>query len=194
MAKMTIEQVRAHAAKNNLPLPPGLETPSKAPIPTRPEPPAGPGMAGRKIPAQDSGPAAPAKPRSKWLFTIPGAPMGKPRMTRRDKWKKRPAVVKYRNWADRARAAAPSDLPAEPISVSWVAYLPLPKSWRKPLQDAMRWQLHRHKPDRDNIDKALLDALFKNDAGVCQGTLEKRWDDGSGPRLEVTVESVPTHG
>lgn len=123
-------------------------------------------------------------------FTIFGTPIGKPRMTQRDKWKKRPCVMRYRAWADSARASAPADLPSQPLSVSWVAYLPLPKSWRKPLQDAMRGQLNRHKPDRDNIDKAVCDALWKDDSVIAHGTLEKRWDDGKGPRIEITISQL----
>ncbi len=128
-----------------------------------------------------------AKTGKAWQFTILGAPMGKPRQTQSDKWKKRPCVVRYRAWADSARAAAPKDLPSQPIEVSWVAYLPMAKSWRKPLRDALRGQLHRHKPDRDNIDKAVCDALWKDDSVIAKGSIEKRWDDGNGPRIELSI-------
>jgi Holliday junction resolvase RusA-like endonuclease len=45
-------------------------------------------------------------------------------------------------------------------------------------KDAPRW--HSSKPDRDNLDKAVLDALtqlgfFEDDSQVCSGTVEKRW-------------------
>lgn len=130
----------------------------------------------------------PAANSGVYEFIIPGSPIGKPRMTQRDKWKKRPNVMRYRAWADGARAAAPANLPRNPRNVSWVAYLPMPKSWSKKKRAEMRGEPHRQKPDRDNIDKALLDALFKNDAGVCFGVLEKRWDDGTGPRLLVRAE------
>lgn len=124
---------------------------------------------------------------SKISFTIPGAPMGKPRMTQRDKWKKRPCVMRYRAWADKARAAAPKSLPIQPLSVSWVAYLPMPKSWNRYRRETLQGKLHRQKPDRDNIDKAVCDALWKDDSVIALGSLEKRWDDGKGPRIEVTV-------
>jgi len=124
------------------------------------------------------------------FFVIHGAPVGKPRQTQRDKWAKRPCVMRYRAWTDKARAAAPANLTTQPLSVSWVAYLPFPQSWRQPLRDALRGGFHRHKPDRDNIDKAILDALFKQDCCVAIGSLEKRWDDGQGARIEVTVTSL----
>lgn len=119
-------------------------------------------------------------------FTIPGVVMGKPRMTRRDKWTKRPCVMRYRKWMDAARAFVPK-LPADPIDVSWVAYLPFPKSYSKKKQQALGGCAHREKPDRDNIDKGILDFLFKNDAGIAQGCMRKLWDDGYGPRLEITI-------
>lgn len=120
------------------------------------------------------------------FFVIPGQPMGKPRMTQRDVWKKRPCVVRYRAWTDKARAAA-GKLTAGPQNVSWTAYFAMPKSWLQSKKDKMRGGPHQQKPDRDNCDKALLDSLFKDDSGISDGTLRKRWDDGNGPRMEVRV-------
>lgn len=120
-------------------------------------------------------------------FTVPGNPIGKPRMTQRDKWKKRSCVVAYRNWADRVREIAGVLPPPDRIaSVSWVAYFAMPPSWSKKKRAALLGQLHRSKPDRDNIDKALLDVLFTDDSGIAAGSLEKRWS--TEPRLEVTIE------
>jgi len=123
----------------------------------------------------------------KQRFVIPGVPMGKPRMTRRDKWAKRGCVLRYRDWADEARRAAPANLMADPVRVDWVAYLPIPKSWSKKRRAVAAGQVCRSKPDRDNLDKALLDALWPQDAGVAVGMMVKRWDDGRGPRMEVEV-------
>ena len=120
-------------------------------------------------------------------FTIPGTPCPKPRMTRRDVWKKRPCVVRYREWADRARACAPADLTQEPVCLNMVAYLPMPDSWPKKKREAMRGQLHRQKPDLSNICKAVEDALFERDEGIAFGTNVKRWEDNHGPRVEVEV-------
>ncbi len=119
-------------------------------------------------------------------FTIPGVPVAKPRQTRADVWKKRPCVMRYRAWADHARASA-GTLPDNPFSVSWVAYLPIPKSWSKVAKKMAAGTHHQQKPDRDNLDKALLDSLFKSDCGIAHGVLEKLWDDGNGPRMEVTI-------
>ena len=115
---------------------------------------------------------------------MPVMPMGKPRMTRRDKWAKRPCVMRYRAFCDEVRAHA-KDFPEDCYRLDWIAYLPMPKSWSKAKKDKMQGELHQAKPDRDNIDKAILDALLKEDCMVAQGTLEKRWDDGHGSRIEM---------
>lgn len=138
-------------------------------------------------------------------FTIPGHPIGKPRMTRRDKWARRPCVLEYRAWADSARLAlyralnAANNLGAIDVNhkmrpglyeVSWVAYIGMADTWSKKNRLRLENQLHFGKPDRDNIDKALLDSLFGDDRGVCSGRLLKYWDDGQGPRLVVTINPI----
>lgn len=119
-------------------------------------------------------------------FTIPGTPVPKPRQTRADIWKKRPCVLRYREWADRARAAAPPDLTQDPVGLNLMIFLPMPASWPKKKRDAMRGQLHRTTPDLDNFIKAA-DALFSQDMGIAFGTFVKRWEDELGPRVEVEV-------
>lgn len=130
-------------------------------------------------------------------FTIPGEPIGKPRMTQADKWKKRPAVLAYRAWADKARLElfrevpfgldAQHKLPTGLYDVSWLAYVGMADSWSAKKKARLKDMLHFGKPDRDNIDKALLDSIFADDRGVCAGRITKRWDDGQGPRLVVTI-------
>ena len=132
--------------------------------------------------------------------TIQGDPIGKPRMTQADKWRRRPCVLEYRRWADKAREelvsvarkfgveiGADNKLPKGIYDVSWIAYIGMAESWPKKKRALLAGKPHFGKPDRDNIDKALLDSLFTDDRGVCTGTLNKFWDDGKGPRLEVTI-------
>lgn len=116
-------------------------------------------------------------------------PMGKPRMTQRDKWKKRPVVVRYREWCDKLRAAMPENLPGNPVSVSWKAYFSMPESWTKKKKAEMKGQHHRQKPDRDNCDKAILDCLWKDDSVIACGSIEKQWDDGQGARIELEIRT-----
>ena len=124
-------------------------------------------------------------------ITIPIVPMGKPRMTQRDKWKQRTCVVRYRAFSDNLRLLIPADLKEilsqkQCIGLSWKAFLPIPKSWTQKKKKDHRGILHLSKPDRDNIDKAILDSLFKEDSGIATGHIEKRWDDGEGTRLILT--------
>jgi Holliday junction resolvase RusA-like endonuclease len=119
-------------------------------------------------------------------FTIPGTPIGKPRQTRSDKWKKRPCVLRYREWADLARECAGRLPVAESvIDLSWTAHFEPPKSWSEAKRAAAWGELHRQSPDRDNIDKAILDALYQEDKAIAMGTLKKVW--GFPPRVEVNV-------
>ncbi len=120
-------------------------------------------------------------------FTIPGEPIGKPRMTRSDKWKRRECVLRYRDWADKARLATSGRLPPtlHILRLSCAAYFCPPASWSKKKQSACLGQLHRSKPDADNVLKCL-DALFPEDCGLAALAIEKRWD--LVPRLEITIE------
>jgi Holliday junction resolvase RusA-like endonuclease len=119
-------------------------------------------------------------------ITLDVIPMGKPRMTQQDKWKKRPCVMRYRAFADEMRRQVGGRIPLDTVDLSWVAYLPIPKSWTEEKKERLSGEFHLQKPDRDNIDKAILDALFKEDSGIATGTITKRWDDGKGPRIELT--------
>ena len=126
-------------------------------------------------------------------LTIPGDPMGKPRMTRKDKWAKRDCVVRYRAWADAARLVLKSrgGIPDGAVirEVSWVAYFQVTPSWSKKKQAEMLGQPHRHTPDRDNIDKALLDAIFKGgDQHVTSGRIHKEWAEAGKLYVEITYD------
>lgn len=103
-------------------------------------------------------------------FIIPGDPVGKPRMTRRDKWAQRKCVSRYWAWCDKARQAAFGDPSTKrtldaPTSITVVAYF-YHKTRRGP---------HLLKPDGDNILKSVCDALFVNDEMIYIKTVEKYW-------------------
>lgn len=115
------------------------------------------------------------------VFTVYHEPFGSPRMTQRDKWANRECVQKYHAFRDAIRRDAPDMPDASQVAyLSWVAYFaPKPK-----FMDRVGL-IHRVKPDRDNIDKSILDALFKNDAGIGCGWIEKRW--GLESKLVITI-------
>ena len=114
-------------------------------------------------------------------------PMGKPRMTQRDKWQKRPCVLRYRAFKDELRAQV-GPLPIDPFYVRFMAFFPMPKSWSKKKKKEMTGKLHRSKPDIDNICKAILDTILKDDSKIGWVEMSKHWDDGSGPRIILEIQ------
>lgn len=128
--------------------------------------------------------------RVKIKFTYYGKVLGKPRMTQRDRWANRPCVLRFWQFKDRLIEQFIQKfgyIPGSPVSLSWTAYIQFPKSYSKMKRETLAGKDHRQKPDRDNIDKGILDALFKEDKSVSSGTLRKLWDDGNGPRIEMSI-------
>lgn len=124
----------------------------------------------------------------KLSFIVVGDPMGKPRMTQRDVWMKRPAVLRYRDYCDRIREAAPNTLAkADVYGIDVIAYLAMPASWSKKKKADYEGQIHRAKPDWDNIGKAVCDALLKEDSGICDGRTRKYWCREGDQCTEVKV-------
>lgn len=128
------------------------------------------------------------------MIIVPGNPVGKPRMTRSDKWKKRPCVVRYRAWADAARLAAGVEKKqtlTTATALNFRAYFSIPKSWSRKARELAKGRPHLRKADSDNIMKSICDALFANDEYVCAGSFLKYWDDGKGARVEIEIREVP---
>lgn len=126
-------------------------------------------------------------------FTFYGQPIGKPRMTRRDKWKQRSCVVAYRAWCDGLRAAAEvhgKTTLTTPTIVIVQAYFGFPVSWCKKKRLQQFQKPHTQKPDGDNILKAVLDALFQNDEMVFSQSIEKTWQDEQGARIKIRVVNL----
>ncbi len=119
-------------------------------------------------------------------FEVKAAPMGKPRMTRRDRWAKRPAVLAYRAWADLIRAQAPV-YAREPRRIHVTAYVGFPKSYSDAKRKALSGAEHQVKPDADNILKGVMDVLFSRDQVIADVKCRKFWDDGAGPRLVIEI-------
>jgi Holliday junction resolvase RusA-like endonuclease len=103
--------------------------------------------------------------------------ISKPRMTRSDKWKERPCVMAYRAFADAIRlAAGPEVLSLRPSELHIIVHIKMPKSWSKTKQADMLGQMHRGKPDWDNIGKAFSDALYPDDDSfIAHGSVVKYW-------------------
>lgn len=101
-------------------------------------------------------------------------PMGKPRMTRSDKWKKRPEVMRYRAFCDHVRFLGIC-MPESNSHVTFV--LPMPKRWSKKKRTEMNGQPHQGKPDLDNLMKSLMDALFEDDTHIWDSRITKLWGE-----------------
>lgn len=99
-------------------------------------------------------------------------PVAKPRMTQRDVWMKRPCVMKYRSFCDQVRDLK-IYLPECGYHVTFI--LPMPKSWSKKKKIEMAGKPHQQVPDKDNLEKALLDALFQDDSHIWDGRVTKIW-------------------
>ena len=122
-------------------------------------------------------------------YTIKVTPLGKPRMTQRDQWKTRACVLRYRDFCDKLRGdlGLKGKLKTAPVRVDWVAYFPIPETVSALTRANMAGRPHQAKPDRDNVDKGILDALFADDSSAASGMIEKRWDDGNGPRIVLKL-------
>jgi len=113
----------------------------------------------------------------------PITPIGKPRMTQRDKWKKRDAVQRYYAFKDHANLLR-IKIPESNAHI--IFHVPMPKSWSQKKRDAMRGQPHQSRPDVDNFTKALLDSLFAEDSNIWDIRTTKLWsDDGA---IEVIAD------
>jgi Holliday junction resolvase RusA-like endonuclease len=101
----------------------------------------------------------------------------KPRMTQRDRWAKRPCVVKYYKFCDELRDAI-DVVGLDVARLDLVFHIQMAKSWSNKKKAFMNGQPHRQKPDADNLLKAFADALLKDDSGVCDMRSRKMWTDG----------------
>ncbi len=104
-------------------------------------------------------------------------PCPKPRMTRADRWRERPIVLKYWEFCNELKVKANqlSYIPGDKVSL--VFYIPMSKSWSKKKREQMLGKPHKLRPDIDNLAKAFLDALLKEDSHVYSLTAEKYWSN-----------------
>ena len=102
-------------------------------------------------------------------------PCPKPRMTRADRWKQRPIVLRYWDFCNELNKQA-KKLDYKPEDrVSLTFYIPMPKSWSKKKREQMLGKPHKQRPDIDNLAKAFLDALLQEDSHVYSLHADKYW-------------------
>ena len=111
------------------------------------------------------------------MIEIDMVPMSKPRQTRSDVWKKRPVILKWRAWADEIRLACQYEefIPGNELVMEF--YLPMPKSWSKKKRAELLGKPHEMatRNDLDNLIKAVMDALIKDDGCVHYLKAKKFW-------------------
>ena len=115
-------------------------------------------------------------------------PVAKPRQTQRDKWNPSKAVIKYRAYADKLRSTGLT-IPEAGYHITFI--LPMPKSWAKSKRAAKDGGPHQQRPDKDNLEKAVLDALFKEDSHVWDGRATKIWGEVGKIIIEYEVQQWP---
>lgn len=116
-----------------------------------------------------------------------GNPVAKPRMTRADRYKKRPVVERYWAFKDKIvlQAKKQGFKLGRAYKVTFV--LPLPKSMSMKRKEALIGKAHKLRPDLDNMLKSLNDCLMEEDSSVHYVTCRKIWGIGG----KIIVENFP---
>jgi Holliday junction resolvase RusA-like endonuclease len=116
-------------------------------------------------------------------------PMGAPRMTRADSWKRRPCVLRYRAFKDALRFHFKLHgiaIPPNPVRVSLQFLIPIPVSWSQKKMAAHIGKPCTSKPDIDNLSKAVLDSLWPDaDQQIHDLHATKKWDAIGSIILEI---------
>lgn len=110
-----------------------------------------------------------------YTFTL--TPVPKPRMTRADAWKKRPAVVKYYEYKDELRRQAKEKGYTIGNTLDIIFHVPMPDSWSNKKKSAYMGTPHMQKPDIDNLLKGFMDALLEEDSHVHTVVAQKVWGE-----------------
>ena len=107
-------------------------------------------------------------------------PMPAPRMNKSDIWRKRPVVLRYREFKDALKLQArlmkfPDPFPHRIESITYL--FPPPPGFSAKKKEALIGTPHQFKPDKDNLEKAFIDSLCDKDEVVYYtGPQAKYWD------------------
>ena len=119
------------------------------------------------------------------ILNIP--PCSKPRMTQRDRWKKRQCVLDFFAFRDRIRQEVKrintlliKESPFDWDNLTVIFLVPMPKSWSKKKKALMVGKPMQQRPDLDNYLKGLFDATHEEDSSIWKVTASKIWTDCTG--------------
>jgi hypothetical protein len=114
-------------------------------------------------------------------------PIGKVRMSQRDKWAKRPCVLRYRAYHDRLRELGATLEPGDGLHFR----ITMPPSWSAKKRAAYDGQPHTQKPDLTNLMGGYEDGVLEEDKGIwCLGATSKRWTAGESHIIIVRNEDT----
>ena len=114
-------------------------------------------------------------------------PVPKPRMTRRDKWERRPCVMRYRAFRDELIAKKKEARFRPGSAMEIVLRIPMPPSWSKKKRGEMFLLPHQQKPDIDNLVKSVLDSFYDDDSTVFEIRAKKIWAESPA----IVIKNLP---
>lgn len=112
--------------------------------------------------------------QEKRVFVIKIKPMGAVRLNHSCRWKRPPNVVRYFAYRDQLKAELGANLPI-PDELDIDAFIAMPASWSEKKKKQLEGFPCRSKPDYDNLSKAVVDSLFKEDQRIWSGRCRKFW-------------------
>ena len=120
------------------------------------------------------------------VFSI--APTPAPRQSARDKWRPSKAVQIYRAFRDEVGLQL-KELPTDFFHV--VFLIQVPRSWSEKKKREHIGLPHLAKPDKDNLEKALIDAVFRSrdDSHVWNTASTKLWS--AWPAIIISDDFLP---
>ena len=123
------------------------------------------------------------------MFIYIGDMMGKPRMTKSDRWKKRPCVLRYWQIKDELNRQIGDFKLGETFYVQF--QIQMPKSWSKKKKEEMLGKPHKQKPDNSNLTKSLEDMILKDDSCVWYTIPNKIWGTETKAIIKnITLEQI----
>lgn len=102
-------------------------------------------------------------------------PMGKPRMTQRDKWMRRPTIVRWYEYKDKLQLLGNVQEFKLPQVLNVTFYIPVSNSWSEKKKQLMIGKPHLLKPDIDNLLKGIMDTFSDKDEYVYEVHARKLW-------------------
>lgn len=124
------------------------------------------------------------------VIEIPGKPQAKqrPRLGRWGAYTPAPTQAFERKVAAAAKKAGVLPVGGK-VVVNTAYIMPIPKSWPKYKKLALDRKEHLQKPDKDNLDKCVLDGLnghaYFDDSQVFMGTPAKFWSSDCGEGMTI---------